>query len=139
MNIEKSKSLYSAFTRSSRKSGDARLRHGSSREKSWCFWYAINAIERWSWRYRQRYRHTAAGSHRIELKYNLSKKTLQYSNRKFSIYWLNLVRNKTFYLEKDKQAASEAQMQESIQHINEEISTSTKIEEFNPFRLESKN
>jgi len=36
----------------------------------------------------------------------------------------------------DKQAASEAQMQESIQHINEEISTSTKIEEFNPFRDE---
>ena len=30
-------------------------------------------------------------------------------------------------------------MQESIQHINEEISTSTKIEEFNPFRLEFKN
>jgi len=34
----------------------------------------------------------------------------------------------------DKQAATEAEMHQSIQHINDEISCSTKIEEFNPFR-----
>lgn len=43
--------------------------------------------------------------------------------------------NPKFPFVKDKQAATEAEMHQSIQHINDEISCSTKIEEFNPFRL----
>ena len=43
--------------------------------------------------------------------------------------------NPKFSFVTDKQAATEAEMHQSIQHINDEISCSTKIEEFNPFRL----